>query len=185
MLTTVGVRVMIGISTYLHASVLSNGNSLSPSYSGMSTSSTNYFKKRASWFRLLVLKLITSSMEGFSLVRAQTINMRSPKYLRYVRLPGEDEEEQTNVQQCVARGAWRGGLPWILRHTDKLADIPMAIVHGRQDIVCRPRAAYELHKRCPNSTLVYVHDAGHGDSEPGTSSQLIKATEKMKTAANS
>jgi proline iminopeptidase len=70
-------------------------------------------------------------------------------------------------------------LPWILRHADRIRHIPAAIVHGRQDIVCRPRAAWELHKRLPHSSLEFIFDAGHSDSEPGIVDALVRATDRF------
>jgi proline iminopeptidase len=67
-------------------------------------------------------------------------------------------------------------VPYLLRHADRIAHIPTWIVHGRQDIVCRPRAAFELHRRLSRCRLEYVHDAGHSEGEPGTTSRLIAAT---------
>jgi proline iminopeptidase len=67
-------------------------------------------------------------------------------------------------------------VPYLLRHADRIAEIPTWIVHGRQDIVCRPRAAFELHRRLSRCRLEYVHDAGHSEGEPGTTSRLVAAT---------
>lgn len=83
--------------------------------------------------------------------------------------------------QNIGPGSLDGNLPWLLRHTDRIEHIPTAIVHGRQDIVCRPRAALELHKRLPHSTLQFVFDAGHSDSEPGLIDGLVAATDRMRT----
>lgn len=94
---------------------------------------------------------------------------------------GEDEEaDPGNTSGRHVAGAMSGNLPWLLRHADRIADKPVAIVHGRQDIVCRPRAAWELHHRLPKSTLTFVHDAGHSSSEPGTVDGLIRGVEYVK-----
>lgn len=69
----------------------------------------------------------------------------------------------------------------LLDDCDKIAHIPMAIIHGRQDIVCRPSAAWLLHKRLPLSTIEYIANAGHSDSEEGTEAALVRATDAMKT----
>jgi proline iminopeptidase len=39
--------------------------------------------------------------------------------------------------------------------------ITATIVQGRYDMVCTPRTAYDLHKAWPESTLVWIPDAGH------------------------
>lgn len=77
-------------------------------------------------------------------------------------------------------GGWFETEHELLDNVHKIAHIPCAIIHGRQDIVCRPRAAYELHKKMKNSTLEFIFDAGHSDSEPGIVDALVRATDRMK-----
>jgi proline iminopeptidase len=69
----------------------------------------------------------------------------------------------------------------LLDNCASIAHIPMAIVHGRQDIVCRPSGAWKLHKLLPLSKIEFVANAGHSDSEPGTEAGLVRATEEMKS----
>jgi pimeloyl-ACP methyl ester carboxylesterase len=124
--------------------------------------------------------------------RAETQYFKNALYF-----PSEDEEAAvteptvqmdqptllpaSSVAQCAVKGGMQGGLPWILRHADRIAHIPTKIVHGRQDIVCRPRAAMELHRRVPGSTLDFVFDAGHSDSEPGIIHHLVNYTDAFVT----
>jgi len=68
----------------------------------------------------------------------------------------------------------------LLDNCPSIAHIPMAIVHGRQDIVCRPAGAWKLHKLLPLSEIEFVANAGHSDSEPGTEEGLVRATDRMK-----
>ena len=49
----------------------------------------------------------------------------------------------------------------ILKNIDKIAGIPVIIVHNRLDFVCPVYGAYMLHKLLPNSQLVIVPDRGH------------------------
>ena len=77
------------------------------------------------------------------------------------------------------------------------ADMPVKIVHGRCDFVCRPESAYHLFKALdPDNTRVAAGDvslemvsgAGHSDSEPGLIDALVRATDdfrdrKLKLAA--
>lgn len=46
-----------------------------------------------------------------------------------------------------------------------LLTMPIWLVHGRYDLICAPAAAHELHRRLPNSTLLFT-TAGHSGSEP-------------------
>ncbi|MBN4083807.1 prolyl aminopeptidase [Mycoplasma sp. CSL10137] len=55
---------------------------------------------------------------------------------------------------------------YILENAHKLSSIPTYIVHGRQDIDCRPIGAYLLHKKIKNSKLYLVDSASHSTSEP-------------------
>ena len=54
---------------------------------------------------------------------------------------------------------------YILKNASKLANIPVSIVHGRYDLICRPVEAYALHKKLPGSRLAIVC-AGHASTEP-------------------
>jgi proline iminopeptidase len=58
--------------------------------------------------------------------------------------------------------------------------IPCRIVHGRYDMVCPPRAAWDLHRAMPGSDLRFVPDAGHSASEPGMIHELVQGTEDFK-----
>lgn len=68
----------------------------------------------------------------------------------------------------------------LLDNCDRIAHIPTAIVHGRQDIVCRPAGAWKLHKRLPKSQIEFISGAGHSDSELATEEALVRATDAMK-----
>ena len=68
----------------------------------------------------------------------------------------------------------------ILRDVGRLADIPAVIVHGRYDVVCPLRNAWELHQAWPDSDLEIIGDAGHSAAEPGTVDALIRATIGMR-----
>jgi proline iminopeptidase len=48
--------------------------------------------------------------------------------------------------------------------------VTATIVQGRYDMVCTPRTAYDLHKAWPESSLVWIPDAGHG---AGVSTSLL------------
>ena len=65
----------------------------------------------------------------------------------------------------------------------KISHLPVAIVHGRQDIVTRPSGAWALHKALPKSSISFIECAGHSDSEHGTERALVLAVDKMKQVA--
>jgi proline iminopeptidase len=55
---------------------------------------------------------------------------------------------------------------YILNNARKLT-MPIWLVQGRYDMICPPITAYELHKRLPNSELIFTI-AGHSSSDRGT-----------------
>ncbi|KAA3519553.1 prolyl aminopeptidase [Agrobacterium vitis] len=67
----------------------------------------------------------------------------------------------------------------LLRDADKLKGIPGVIVHGRYDMPCPLRYAWELSKLWPDADLHIVEAAGHAMSEPGILDQLIRATDRF------
>jgi proline iminopeptidase len=68
----------------------------------------------------------------------------------------------------------------LLDNTHRLRHIPCVIVQGRYDAVCPIISADDLHRAWPEADYVIVPDAGHSAWEPGISTALVKATEKMK-----
>lgn len=69
---------------------------------------------------------------------------------------------------------------WIEANLGAIARIPGTIVQGRYDMICPPVAAYRLHAGWPAATLRIVPRAGHALSEPGISSELIRATDLLR-----
>ncbi len=69
----------------------------------------------------------------------------------------------------------------LLRDVDKIRHIPTWIVHGRYDVICPVKNAWELHQAFPEATLEIIPDAGHAYDEPGILNALIEATEACKT----
>ncbi|MCB1620079.1 MAG: prolyl aminopeptidase [Thiothrix sp.] len=67
----------------------------------------------------------------------------------------------------------------LLRDAHRIANIPGMIIHGRYDMICPLNQAYELHQAWPEAEFIIVPDCGHGASEPGIQSMLIKATDFM------
>jgi len=63
----------------------------------------------------------------------------------------------------------------ILENCHLIEHIPLHIVHGRYDMVCKCESAITLHAALPNSHLTIVEDAGHSVTEAGISRALIDA----------
>lgn len=68
----------------------------------------------------------------------------------------------------------------LLEGSAAIADIPTTIVHGRYDVICAMRNAWDLHQRMAGSKLVIVPDAGHSAFEPGIISALVEATDEYR-----
>jgi proline iminopeptidase len=67
----------------------------------------------------------------------------------------------------------------LLRDAGRLAGIPGVIVHGRYDLICPLRSAWELADAWPDSTLEVIPDAGHAAFEPGIAKALVAATDRF------
>lgn len=72
---------------------------------------------------------------------------------------------------------------YIMRNARKLRAIPAAIIHGRYDVVCTPRVAYQLHKALPGSTLSFV-TGGHSAKDPAVREGMMKAIHAMAAQKN-
>jgi proline iminopeptidase len=67
----------------------------------------------------------------------------------------------------------------LIRDAGRLKDIPGVIVHGRYDMPCPAKYAWQLHKAWPKAEFHLIEGAGHAYSEPGILDQLIRATDKF------
>lgn len=67
----------------------------------------------------------------------------------------------------------------LLRDSQRIADIPGIIVHGRYDLVCPVEQAIALHQAWPRAELQIIPDAGHAVTEPGISAALVRATDRF------
>ena len=67
---------------------------------------------------------------------------------------------------------------WILENIKGISKIPIAIIHGRYDIVCPIKSAWELHKEIPEASFHIIQDAGHSMTEYGIAQKLIEYTNK-------
>ncbi|MDY0046960.1 MAG: prolyl aminopeptidase [Thauera propionica] len=63
----------------------------------------------------------------------------------------------------------------LLGMANRLAVMPVCILHGRLDLVCRPVNAWRLHRVVPGSRLVFVDEAGHSPFDLPMSRAIIEA----------
>lgn len=66
----------------------------------------------------------------------------------------------------------------LLRDVDKLRHIPTTIVHGRYDIICPVKNAFDLATVWPEADF-HVVLAGHAASEPAIVDVLVQATDRL------
>lgn len=67
----------------------------------------------------------------------------------------------------------------LLNNASKLAGIPGVIVHGRYDMPCPMKYAWQLSKAWPEADLHIIEGAGHAVDEAGILDQLIRATDRF------
>jgi proline iminopeptidase len=68
----------------------------------------------------------------------------------------------------------------IIKNLSKVAHLPLIIIHGRYDVICRASSAFKLYEHWPKSKLVIVQDGGHSNQEPSMVKALVEAGEEMK-----
>jgi proline iminopeptidase len=68
----------------------------------------------------------------------------------------------------------------LIENVARVRHIPAVIIHGRYDVVCPVKNAWDLHRAWPEAELQIIQDAGHAADEPGITSALIAATERFK-----
>lgn len=66
-------------------------------------------------------------------------------------------------------------------HIIRNAKIPVTIVHGRYDVICAAKTAWDLYKQLPEAEFFFVDDAGHSAKEKGITKKLVEACDKYKT----
>src|SRR5688572_6792490 len=64
---------------------------------------------------------------------------------------------------------------YLIENVGRIRHIPSVIVHGRYDIICPLRNAWDLHRAWPEATLEIIPDAGHSVLEPGITDALVRA----------
>lgn len=76
----------------------------------------------------------------------------------------------------LCNGCFWGASP-LLDRALSLGSVPTAILHGRLDWICRPQAAWELHRSLPGSRLQWLDGCGHSPFEPAMANALAQAME--------
>lgn len=71
----------------------------------------------------------------------------------------------------------------LILEIDKIRHIPAVMVHGRYDMVCPIKNAFDLFSVWPEASLEIIADAGHSAFEPGIFSALTRATDRFANSA--
>jgi proline iminopeptidase len=66
----------------------------------------------------------------------------------------------------------------LLRNANRLAGIPGVLIHGRLDMGCPLRTAWELAQAWPDAQLVIIDDAGHTGSE-AMNNEILEALDRF------
>lgn len=69
---------------------------------------------------------------------------------------------------------------YLLENAEAYRKIPGVLVHGRYDVVCPVKNAWDLQQAWPEAQLHIVPDAGHSAWEPGIRDKLLEATDAFK-----
>jgi proline iminopeptidase len=69
---------------------------------------------------------------------------------------------------------------YILDHAAGIAHIPCRIVHGRYDVICPARIAWDLVQVMPQAQLTYVADGSHAATDPSMACEIVRALEDFK-----
>ena len=68
---------------------------------------------------------------------------------------------------------------YILQNMQKIQHLPVSIIHGRYDCVCKIEAAYSLSQNWQNSQLTIVPESGHSAGERLITQALCSASQAM------
>lgn len=67
----------------------------------------------------------------------------------------------------------------LLAQLAALNEMPVTLVHGRLDWICRPESAWAVHQAIPHSQLIWVDNAGHNPFEQPMTGVLVNAIEDL------
>jgi proline iminopeptidase len=68
----------------------------------------------------------------------------------------------------------------LIEYVPRIRHLPGVIVQGRYDVICPMQTAWDLHTAWPEADFKIVPDAGHSAFEPGTTHELVSATDRFR-----
>jgi proline iminopeptidase len=69
----------------------------------------------------------------------------------------------------------------LIADVGRIRHVPGVIVQGRYDVVTPMRTAWDLLAAWPEADFRLVADAGHADTEPGITREIVGATDRFRT----
>jgi proline iminopeptidase len=67
----------------------------------------------------------------------------------------------------------------ILANMGRVSHIRGTIVQGRYDMICPPVSAWKINELWPAGELRMIRNAGHAQSEPGISAELVRVMDEI------
>ena len=75
-------------------------------------------------------------------------------------------------------GCWLQA-PGLLERSKGLPQVPTLLLHGTDDLVCRPEGALALNKALPHSRLRWAEGAGHDPAHPAMAQLMVDALDSF------
>ena len=112
-----------------------------------------------------------------------TIHLR-PDSESYLRFTADQMSVSLARIEChyFLNNCWFRNDNQLIEDVAKIRHIPAVIIHGRYDVVCPVKNAYDLHRAWPEAELQIIPDAGYAFNEPGIQEALLSAVEKFKVS---
>lgn len=110
-----------------------------------------------------------------------TVHLRTDEST-YLRFTSDHMSVSLARIEChyFVHGCWFRNDNQLIEDVGRIRHIPTVIAHGRYDVVCPVKNAFDLCAEWPEAELKVIPDAGHAFDEPGTLQALMAAVEKFK-----
>ena len=105
-----------------------------------------------------------------------------PDEVSYLRFSADDMAIALARIEChyFTHGCWFRSDNQLIEDVGRIRNIPGVIIHGRYDVVCPIKNAFDLHAAWPEADFRVVPDGGHAFNEPGILRELMSAVERFK-----
>jgi proline iminopeptidase len=127
------------------------------------------------------VEIRTAAAKAWSGWEGSTIHL-IPEKESMDRFTGDDMAVALARIEChfFKNKCWFRNDDQLLDDVVKIKHIPAVIIHGRYDVVCPVKNAFDLSRRWPEADLQVIADAGHAVDEPGILKALVSATDRFR-----